>query len=202
MSQIKLKHSGGNGVIIAAPSSNPAADRTITLPSTANGTLLTTTNPKSGNIIQVVSVAKTDSYSESVSSGSNSNTVSGLAPSITPTSSSNKILVMLTLSVGSTGGGCVISLYRDSTKIGIGDAAGNRYRASTAASDLNVHQIGSVGFTFLDEPADTNSHTYTIKLRAISGSSQTLHINSDSGGTDSNQRARGASTITLMEVAA
>ncbi len=32
MSQIKLKHSGGNGVIIAAPSSNPAADRTITLP--------------------------------------------------------------------------------------------------------------------------------------------------------------------------
>ena len=32
MSQIKLKHSGGNGVIIAAPSSNPSADRTITLP--------------------------------------------------------------------------------------------------------------------------------------------------------------------------
>ena len=31
MSSIKLKHSGGNSVIIAAPSSNPAADRTITL---------------------------------------------------------------------------------------------------------------------------------------------------------------------------
>ena len=32
MSQIKLKHSGGNGVIIAAPALNPSADRTITLP--------------------------------------------------------------------------------------------------------------------------------------------------------------------------
>jgi len=32
MSQIKLKHSGGNGVIIAAPSSNPASDVTFTLP--------------------------------------------------------------------------------------------------------------------------------------------------------------------------
>ena len=42
MSQIKLKHSGGNGVIIAAPSSNPAADRTITLPDlTANATMAT-----------------------------------------------------------------------------------------------------------------------------------------------------------------
>jgi hypothetical protein len=42
MSQIKLKHSGGNGVTIAAPSSNPAADRTITLPSDADGTLART----------------------------------------------------------------------------------------------------------------------------------------------------------------
>ena len=42
MSQIKLKHSGGNGVIIAAPSSNPAADRTLTCPDlTANATLAT-----------------------------------------------------------------------------------------------------------------------------------------------------------------
>ena len=42
MSQIKLKHSGGNGVIIAAPSSNPASDRTITLPSDADGTIART----------------------------------------------------------------------------------------------------------------------------------------------------------------
>tara|TARA_R100001440_G_scaffold1341_2_gene4479 strand:+ start:151 stop:771 length:621 start_codon:yes stop_codon:yes gene_type:complete len=42
MSQIKLKHSGGNSVIIAAPSSNPASDRTITLPDlTADATLST-----------------------------------------------------------------------------------------------------------------------------------------------------------------
>jgi|TARA_R100000149_G_C5850453_1_gene119351 hypothetical protein len=44
MSQIKLKHSGGNGVIIAAPSSNPAADRTITLPDLSGNITLPTTN--------------------------------------------------------------------------------------------------------------------------------------------------------------
>ena len=40
MSQIKLKHSGGNSVIIAAPDSNPASDRTLKLPSDGDGTIL------------------------------------------------------------------------------------------------------------------------------------------------------------------
>jgi len=51
MSSIKLKHSGGNGVILAAPSSNPASDRTITVPSNADGTMLTST---SGSSLQVL----------------------------------------------------------------------------------------------------------------------------------------------------
>ena len=46
MSQIKLKHSGGNGVIIAAPSSNPSADRTLTLPGDGDGEILTNVSRK------------------------------------------------------------------------------------------------------------------------------------------------------------
>ena len=45
MSQIKLLHSGGNGVIISAPDSNPASDRTLKLPSDGDGTILTTNSP-------------------------------------------------------------------------------------------------------------------------------------------------------------
>ena len=59
MSSIKLKHSGGNGVIIAAPDSNPASDRTLKLPSNADGTILTTTSSdadryKAGEVVQLV----------------------------------------------------------------------------------------------------------------------------------------------------
>ena len=39
---IKLKHSSGNGVSITAPSSNPAADRTLELPSDADGIIANT----------------------------------------------------------------------------------------------------------------------------------------------------------------
>ena len=44
MSSLKLKHSGGNSVIIAAPSSNPAADRTITCPDLTANAVMATTN--------------------------------------------------------------------------------------------------------------------------------------------------------------
>ena len=63
MSSLKLLHSGGNGVIISAPSSNPASNRTITVPGNADGEMLTTTNPKAGNIIQVVNTGVTSTSS-------------------------------------------------------------------------------------------------------------------------------------------
>ena len=52
MSSIKLKHSGGNGVSIAAPVSNPTADRTLTLPSTDVDGVITTKD--SNNSLQAV----------------------------------------------------------------------------------------------------------------------------------------------------
>jgi|TARA_A100001388_G_scaffold13016_1_gene8874 hypothetical protein len=89
MSSIKLKHSGGNGVIIAAPSSNPASDRTITVPSNADGTILTTTNPKSGTIIQTITTSANTAFS-STSSSYVETVVTG---SITPENSSSKIII-------------------------------------------------------------------------------------------------------------
>ena len=50
MSSIKLKHSGGNSVIIAAPSSNPAADRTINLNDNYAGDGSFVTADSSGNV--------------------------------------------------------------------------------------------------------------------------------------------------------
>ena len=68
MSTIKLKHSGGNSVSIAGPSSNPASNRTLTVPSNADGTILTTGSSdadryKSGEIVQVVMGTFQNQYS-------------------------------------------------------------------------------------------------------------------------------------------
>ena len=58
MSKLKFPHASGNSVSIAAPQANPASDRTLYVPSNADGTLLTTTSPdadrfKAGEIVQV-----------------------------------------------------------------------------------------------------------------------------------------------------
>jgi len=50
MSSLKLLHSGGNGVIISAPSSNPSANRTITLNDTYAGDGSFVTANSSGNV--------------------------------------------------------------------------------------------------------------------------------------------------------
>ena len=55
MSSIKLKHSGGNGVSITAPDTNPSSDRTLKLPSTDADGLITTKD--SSNNLQSVTGA-------------------------------------------------------------------------------------------------------------------------------------------------
>ena len=66
MSSIKLKHSGGNSVSIAGPSSNPASNRTITVPSNADGTMLTSTSGSSIRVLeQFYGVADGSSFTTS-----------------------------------------------------------------------------------------------------------------------------------------
>ena len=68
MSNIKLVHSGGNSVSLTTPDSNPSSNRTLKVPGNADGTFLTTTNPKSGTIVQTVTVTgETDLSSTSTS---------------------------------------------------------------------------------------------------------------------------------------
>ena len=89
--KIKLNAtSGGGSVSIQAPSST-GNDRIITLPTTADGTVLTTTNPKAGNIIQVVQHSFT---TETSSTSTSSVSIGGSSKALTLSSSSNSVLIL------------------------------------------------------------------------------------------------------------
>ena len=97
MSSLKLKHSGGNSVIIAAPSSNPASDRTLTVPSNANGTILTTGSSdadryKTGEVVQVVTSEFVNNDTGATDGTYTSLASTGLTASITPKFSNSKII--------------------------------------------------------------------------------------------------------------
>ena len=201
MSQIKLKHSGGNGVIIAAPSSNPAAARTLLLPGDGDSTI--DTLGRTGNILQVKQTVKKDVFSESVGTGTESSLVTGLTVSITPSSSSNKILLFYQIVANRQVTYFVLdkdgSVFTDA----IGDADGSKGRVTAAAIyQSNSRFCSTLPIMFMDSPADTSSHTYGLRLRHTSVSTQTLILNQSDDSTNNSTNSSMISSVTAMEVSA
>ena len=200
MSQLKLLHSGGNGVILSAPDTNPASDRTLKLPGDADGTIATTAT--AGKILQVVQTVKTDTFSASHGSTVD---ITGLSVSITPSSSSNKVLVTYDTNVSMANGSyhAHIFLVRGSTKIFLGDAEGSRTRASNFVISGNDGNGGiyyyPVHGEFLDSPATTSATTYKIQLL---GQNNTMYVNRTQYDSDATGVNRIVSQITVKEVAA
>mgnify|MGYP001222417371 CR=1 FL=1 len=201
MSQIKLLHSGGNGVILAAPSSNPASDRTLTLPGDADGTILTS-NSSTGKILQTIMVNKTDATS---TSGSTRADISGLTVNITPSATSSKILVMSTLNFCGRPGEYAFAMYlmRGSTDIAIGDTAGSRKRATIGGltDGSNGYDMRPWHVSHLDSPNTTSQVTYKWQWHDPYHS-QTIYLNRSYNDADGAYASRGASNIIVQEVAA
>jgi hypothetical protein len=151
-----------------------------------------------GKILQVVSTAKTDSFSTASTSFTD---ITGLSVSITPTATSSKILVMAYV-MGGVSGDIALNarLMRDSTAIFIGDAAGSRPR-DTFYTGFNAANLG-MPFSpiYLDSPSTTSATTYKVQVFVNSG---TAYINRTLADRDTTAYdGRTASSITVMEISA
>ena len=211
MSKISLKHSGGNVVSLNSPSSAPtSADVAFKLPN-ADGTsgqaLVTDASGNlsfagTGKILQVKQAVKTDTASSNSDSYAD---ISGLSVSITPASSSNKILVSCNIHVsGHTDSFQAFKVLRDSTAIGLGTAGtGNQTNASFATMCVNQGsaeyglRIGS--FEFLDSPSSTSALTYKIQW-ASTYQSYTSYINRPHDTVNDDYSIFASSSITVREV--
>ena len=202
MSQIKLLHSGGNGVILAAPDSNPASDRTLKLPGDADGTIATTAT--AGKILQVVQTVKKDK--QTIQSTSLTD-IAGMSVTITPSSSSNKVLISYSL-IAFTNGGQYWSMRllrgSDST-IFIGDqnpSATSQQRASFGGYTQSYVEARCIAQEFLDSPNTTSATTYKLQAHTPYSSSYIIGINSSPTLDNYTYMNNCVSTITAMEVAA
>ena len=163
---------------------------------------LTSTGLPSGSIIQVKQTLKTDTFSTNVYGYTN---ITGLSVSITPTSSSNKILIIVHL----TGAGTLSAtrvgyrVFKDgSTAVGSGDASGNRITGFGAIyHPSDQHSVATVSASMLDTPGDTSSHTYQVQTSNLSNSSSN-YINRSESDSDNYYSMRSCSSITVMELAA
>jgi len=147
-------------------------------------------------VVQVKSTTKTDTFSAAYPNYAD---ITGLSVSITPTSASNKILVMVGLGLidTSTDSGTAFNIMRDSTQVGLGDTAGSRTRASIGK--VNLIGTGYVGaYNFLDSPATTSATVYKVQYFATGAT--LAYLNRSNTDSNSDAYARTISTITVMEV--
>ena len=161
-----------------------------------------------GGLLQTVSTAKTDTF---VTNSTSFVDLTGLSATITPTSSSNKILVIVNIGYGghqnlygwgklvrTTSGGSPVDIC-------IGNAASNRVRASLSFSITNLdnqkYKQKHASCSFLDSPNTTTSTTYKVMVMTENGS-RDVHINYSQNDGDATYSGRLASSITCMEVIA
>ena len=198
--KIKLNSaSGGGSFSLQAPSSS-ANTRVMTLPDTADGTILTTTNPKAGNILQVVQTVKTDSTTYS-SVAHTAFTADVMTATITPSSSSNKVLIscVICMQLGTTDAG--FKFNRGGTDICVGDTSGVRRPVTIAATQSSSNEMFNLFAEFLDSPNTTSATTYGVKVTHGSSGSVDIFVNQMNAGND-DKIMRPTSSLTLKEVAA
>ena len=162
----------------------------------SNATALARAALPTGCILQVVQAVKTDSYASAT--GAQWGTIPSLSASITPSASSNKVLVFFDIKfVGDTDASVSrLRMMRNSTAIYIGDAASNRPRISTgqnywtSAGSGGFNVVTSGGF-YLDSPATTSATTYKIQIRGDGATSFQV-----------NAQTNNQSSIVVMEISA
>ena len=185
-SELKLSGSAG-GRIIVQGNDTITTDQTFTFPDTG-GELATRT---AGNILQVVYGGTSSQVSLTTTTYVDSN----LAATITPSSSTSKVLVLVDQSCqwnnpSGASGGIAVRLLRNSTVIE--QPPETSIPLSDYIANATQHYL-KLPMTVLDSPSTTSAVTYKTQGRVWSGVAAEFQASSVT---------KGASRIVLMEVAA
>jgi hypothetical protein len=181
-----IQDSSGNNIIKEASDviTIGASGDTITIPS---GATITNSGTATGfgKILQVV--AATDSTERSTTSTSYVTGSNTLSVSITPASTSNKVLLIANLgSLYFNTDSQIINttIYRDTTNLGTADGLSEQVSTPNAGYDWSQ----DVSLSFLDSPSSTSALTYQVYFKT---SASTANLNKGSA----------TASIVAMEVA-
>ena len=160
-----------------------------------------------GKVLQVLQNVKTDTQSIS---GNTFTTV--LSQAITPSATSSKVLITVSINVTGSVRYSAVKLYRDSTQIYLADADGSRARVSVSSMLNESASSGTAimhnsNFSFLDSPSSTSSVTYYVKAANTYtgnsyGTGATTYINNNVDNGDADWSHRGASSLIVQEIGA
>ena len=117
----------------------------------------------------ILQVKHTTNGSESTTDSSSYVTNGVSSISITPSSTSNKILILFSVPLYTAGGNGTVSVFRGSTDLAVTTTYGFGYNGSNTPNNVTaIH---------MDSPASTSSLTYQLRHKKLSGSAVYSQIN-------------------------
>jgi hypothetical protein len=167
---------------------------------------IASTTTTSGSVLQVQSTTLATIWSSNVVSGGIAD-ITGLSASITPKSTSSKVLVTVNMNgmvdvSGSYRPFFAAQLKRGGTAIGGGTVAGSRTSINASGGYTPLPDINAnISFSYMDSPSTTSSTTYQVAAFNAFGASYNLTVNQCAGDTNVSTTGRLSSTITAMEIA-
>jgi hypothetical protein len=153
-----------------------------------------------GKVLQVVQAVKTNVSSSSATSYTD---IGDLVVSITPSSTSSKIMISTDITVGTNTNTYASARFtRNGAAIGVGDVDGSRGQGSfSLAGDSHEYtKADNRSMTYLDSPTSTSALTYKVQCKMNSG--QFVMINVPGENVNDSNTAVCISTITVMEIGA
>lgn len=153
------------------------------------------------NVVQTV---KTDTFSTTSTSYTQ---VTGMTATITPSSTTSKMLIICQAEIGTGVFAAYIRLAGGNTASYIAGAASNRiqsvsYLGTVDNSNFAIQKtVSSHTIVYLDSPATTSAVTYSLEMRRDGNTSEPAYLNRSHEDGDFNYYGRSASSITVMEVA-
>ena len=204
-----LQDQQGGAVLTTATAGATIANATLVTPALgtpASGVVTNLTGAlgsnitfPAGHILQVKSTSMGDRLVMSDTDPDSWVDIAGLSVQITPSSSSNKILVFAAVQGNAPQStACFLRTMRDSTAVGIGNASGSRSRVSTQLKEITSYDIATGCWNFLDSPATTSQITYKIQVY----SNNTIYINGPTQSADNWSIGNAQSSIIVMEIKA
>ena len=177
------------------------ASDTFTIPASAtldvNGTIdvtgATVTGLSAGKVLQVVTLQYNTIETHSAGASWQD---TGLSLAITPSSTSNKVLVLISASIGCSTYGFA-NVVRGTTNLNQGTGADSRVACTTGIHNT-ANTAGVATITLLDSPSTTSATTYLLAIYGYNGGS--TYLNRSFNDSDGVHTARGSSSIILMEI--
>ena len=200
MSSIKLKHSSGNSMSIAAPATNPASDLTLKLPATVGTAGQAIINSSTagtlefGGVGKVLQVVSTQSQANHTSTSSSYQNYNEINTAITPTASNSLLIAQLDL-------GC-FRVYENNSNsafavIALSDDAGSSYLFENyqwvydyGGSGISASGLRA-GATHVKVSGSTSARTYYVYTKLSQGDAYEINP-----GANEN-----IATLTIWEIA-